>query len=41
MIDQMYRKAVLTVSGQKFVEDLVRSRGWGMAQRFVAGTKRG
>ena len=24
MIDQMYRKAVLTVSGQKFVEDLVR-----------------
>ena len=37
MIDQLYRKAVLTVSGQKFVEDLVRSRGWGMAQRFVAG----
>ncbi|WP_019585063.1 proline dehydrogenase family protein [Deinococcus apachensis] len=37
MIDQIYRKAVLTVSGQKFVEDLVRSRGWGMAQRFVAG----
>lgn len=37
MLDQMYRKAVLTVSGQKFVEDLVRSRGWGMAQRFVAG----
>jgi proline dehydrogenase len=37
MIDQMYRKAVLTVSGQKFVEDLVRSRGFGLAQRFVAG----
>ncbi|WP_027460964.1 proline dehydrogenase family protein [Deinococcus murrayi] len=37
MLDQLYRKAVLTVSGQKFVEDLVRSRGWGMAQRFVAG----
>lgn len=37
MIDQMYRKAVLTVSGQKFVEDLVRSRGYGLAQRFVAG----
>ncbi|WP_104990812.1 proline dehydrogenase family protein [Deinococcus sp. NW-56] len=37
MLDQIYRKAVLTVSGQKFVEDLVRSRGWGMAQRFVAG----
>lgn len=37
MIDQLYRKAVLTISGQKFVEDLVRSRGWGVAQRFVAG----
>ncbi|MDL2344758.1 proline dehydrogenase family protein [Deinococcus sp. MIMF12] len=37
MLDQIYRKAVLTVSGQKLVEDLVRSRGWGMAQRFVAG----
>ncbi|MEW6421012.1 MAG: proline dehydrogenase [Deinococcota bacterium] len=37
MIDQLYRKAVLTVSGQKFVEDLVRARGWGVAQRFVAG----
>ncbi|WP_102127027.1 proline dehydrogenase family protein [Deinococcus planocerae] len=37
MIDQLYRKAVLTVSGQKPVESLVRSRGWGVAQRFVAG----
>ena len=37
MIDQLYRKAVLTVSGQKFVENLVRARGWGVAQRFVAG----
>ncbi|MBB6014832.1 proline dehydrogenase family protein [Deinococcus radiopugnans] len=37
MIDQIYRKAVLTVSGQKFVEDLVRKQGWGLAQRFVAG----
>ncbi|GMA16844.1 proline dehydrogenase [Deinococcus metallilatus] len=37
MIDQLYRKAVLTVSGQKFVEDLVRSRAWSVAQRFVAG----
>lgn len=37
MIDQMYRKAVLTVSGQKFIEDLVRARGYGLAQRFVAG----
>ncbi|BDP40786.1 proline dehydrogenase [Deinococcus aetherius] len=37
MIDQLYRKAVLTVSGQKPIETLVRSRGWGVAQRFVAG----
>ena len=37
MIDQLYRKAVLTVSGQKPVESLVRSRGWSVAQRFVAG----
>jgi len=37
MIDQLYRKAVLTVSGQKFVENLVRSRGFDLAQRFVAG----
>lgn len=37
MIDQMYRKAVLTVAGQKAIENAVRARGWGMAQRFVAG----
>ncbi|WP_216319923.1 proline dehydrogenase family protein [Deinococcus aestuarii] len=37
MIDQLYRKAVLTVSGQRSIESLVRSRGWGVAQRFVAG----
>jgi len=37
MIDQLYRKAVLTVSGQKQIESLVRSRGWSVAQRFVAG----
>lgn len=37
MIDQLYRKAVLTVSGQKAVEKIVRSRGWSVAQRFVAG----
>lgn len=41
MIDQIYRKAVLTVSGQKFVENLVRSRGFGLAQRFVAGESAG
>lgn len=37
MIDQMYRKAVLTVSGQKPIEQLVRSRGSNLARRFVAG----
>lgn len=37
MIDQMYRKTVLTVAGQKTVEKIVRSRGWSVAQRFVAG----
>ena len=37
MIDQLYRKAVLTVAGQKTIENAVRARGWGMAQRFVAG----
>ena len=37
MIDQVYRKTVLTVAGNKAVESLMRSRGWGLAQRFVAG----
>ncbi|MFT2718693.1 proline dehydrogenase family protein [Deinococcus sp. A31D244] len=37
MIDQLYRKAVLTVAGQKTIEKVVRSRGWSVAQRFVAG----
>lgn len=37
MIDQMYRKTVLTVAGNKTVESVMRSRGWGLAQRFVAG----
>ncbi len=37
MIDQMYRKAVLTVAGNKAVEAVMRSRGWSLAQRFVAG----
>lgn len=39
MIDQIYRKVILTVAEQPFIEDLVRQRGWGMAQRFVAGEK--
>lgn len=37
MIDQIYRKTVLTVAGNKAVEGIMRSRGWGLAQRFVAG----
>ncbi|WP_412029298.1 proline dehydrogenase family protein [Deinococcus yunweiensis] len=37
MIDQLYRKAVLTVAGQKSIENVVRACGWGVAQRFVAG----
>lgn len=37
MIDQIYRKAVLTVSGQKSIEKLVRAKGFDLAQRFVAG----
>ena len=37
MIDQIYRKVVLTVAGQKPVENVVRARGWNIAQRFVAG----
>ncbi|THF88239.1 proline dehydrogenase [Deinococcus sp. KSM4-11] len=37
MIDQMYRKTVLTVAGQKAIEKIVRARGWSVAQRFVAG----
>lgn len=37
MIDQLYRKAVLTVAERPPVESLMRSRGWGLAQRFVAG----
>ncbi|MFC4425744.1 proline dehydrogenase family protein [Deinococcus navajonensis] len=37
MIDQLYRKAVLTVAERKPIEHLIRARGWGLAQRFVAG----
>jgi proline dehydrogenase len=37
VIDQIYRKAVLTISGQKAVEAAMRARGWSLAQRFVAG----
>ncbi|WP_135228155.1 proline dehydrogenase family protein [Deinococcus fonticola] len=37
MIDQIYRKAVLTVAGNQKVEELARARMWPLAQRFVAG----
>jgi len=37
MIEQLYRKTILTVAGNKAVEGVMRSRGWGLAQRFVAG----
>ncbi|AFZ68249.1 proline dehydrogenase family protein [Deinococcus peraridilitoris] len=37
MIDRIYRTAVLSVAGNKTVEELVRTRGWSIAQRFVAG----
>ena len=35
--DQLYRNTVLGVSGNKSIEHLVRTRGWPVAQRFVAG----
>ncbi len=37
MLDRLYRSAVLGVAGNKGVENLVRTRGWGVAKRFVAG----
>jgi proline dehydrogenase len=36
-INQIYRKAVLSVAERPHIEQLVRTKGWGMAQRFVAG----
>jgi len=35
--DQMYRNTVLSVSGNRSIEQLVRTKGWAVAQRFVAG----
>jgi len=37
MIDRVYRQAVLGVAGNKTIEQLVRTRGWSVAKRFVAG----
>ncbi|MBB6097065.1 proline dehydrogenase [Deinobacterium chartae] len=35
--DRIYRSTILGVAGNKTVENLVRSRAWSVAQRFVAG----
>ena len=35
--DQMYRNTVLSVSSNRSIEQLVRTKGWAVAQRFVAG----
>lgn len=37
MLEQLYRKAILTVSGQPAVEQLVRQQAQGLSERFVAG----
>ena len=37
MIDQLYRKAVLTVAERPQVEKLAREKMWSLAERFVAG----
>ncbi|WP_425147885.1 proline dehydrogenase family protein [Deinococcus sp.] len=37
MLDRIYRASVLGVAGRKPIEQLVRSRAWSVAQRFVAG----
>ncbi len=36
-VDRWYRGAVLGVAGRPQVERLLRTRGWGLAKRFVAG----
>ena len=37
MIDQLYRKAILTVAERPQIEKLARDKMWPLAQRFVAG----
>lgn len=37
MLDQIYRKAILTVAERPQVEKLARERMWPLAERFVAG----
>jgi proline dehydrogenase len=36
-VDRLYRSAVLGVAGNEQIKNLVRTKGWGMASRFVAG----
>jgi proline dehydrogenase len=36
-VDRLYRSAVLGVAGVEGIKNLVRTKGWGMASRFVAG----
>lgn len=37
MLEPLYRKFVLSIAEQQTVEDIVRRKGWHLAQRFVAG----
>ena len=37
MFDRIYRSTVLGVAGRRPVENLVRTRAWSVAKRFVAG----
>ena len=36
-VDQLYRSAVLSIAGNTQVKQLVQTRGWNLASRFVAG----
>lgn len=36
-VDQLYRSAVLGIAGNTQVKQLVQTRGWNLASRFVAG----
>jgi proline dehydrogenase len=40
-VDQLYRSAVLGVAGWAPIKDAVRTRGWKLASRFVAGESLG
>ncbi len=37
MFDRIYRSTVLGVAGRRPIENLVRTRAWSVAERFVAG----